>query len=336
MRVTVEKLREKVGDKLGLTLKYNILQECANVTERDERAYINSIVEILRILFADDGVLAFKDLNSLRGGIDLLDDIFTSYGLTLAYSKTETMVVNGSNEETNAKTLISIKGHELQNTASFKYLGNMVSQTNTNQDLIDFRIQSGWSKYYSMKEVYLSRTVRSTLKGQLLNAFVRSRFCYGCAAWDIGMPESCVKKIEAAWMDMNRRIVRGGFKRKKSPPAKKRGQSQTDYDEFLKTDDWDYSFVYTNDEIFKINGTEPLLPFIRRQQVKWIGHCARMKNMAVQKQMLFAKTEVKYQRDIWPKLGKITNLDPCDLRRKMMDRSSFSGWLKVWPGSHRC
>ena len=60
MRVTVEKLKEEVGDKLGLTLKYNILQECANVTERVERAYINSVVEILRILFADDGVLAFK------------------------------------------------------------------------------------------------------------------------------------------------------------------------------------------------------------------------------------------------------------------------------------
>lgn len=223
MRVTLEKLKEEVGGDLGLDLKYHVLQECALASDRLERSQITSLVEILRILFADDGVLPFKNKDSLRRGIEVLDDTFTSYGLTLAYSKTETMVVNGDAEETNAKTLISIKGHDLKNTASFKYLGNMISQPKpkADQELTDFRIQSGWAKYYSMKEVFLNRTVKSKLKGQLLNAFVRSRLCYGCSVWDLCMPDAIINNVERAWMDMNRRVVRGGYKRKKEPPKKK-------------------------------------------------------------------------------------------------------------------
>ena len=86
---------------------------------------------------------------------------------------------------------------------------------------------------------------------------------------------------------MNRRIVRGGYKRKAAQPSKKKHQSQNDYQELLKNGDWEYAFEYKNEDIKRINKTSDILTYIQKQQLKWIAHVCRMSNTSFQKQILF-------------------------------------------------
>ena len=134
-----------------------------------------------------------------------------------------------------------------------------------------------------------------------------------------------MQKISAAWNDMNRRIVNGGFKRKAGPPSKKKHQSQQEYDDLVRNGDWDYAFEYSNDKIKNINQTSDIIPYIRKQQLKWIAHVCRMTNNSVQKQLLFT---ISKNKNVWTKVEKLAEMDASQFRGLAMDRKKFLKWLE--------
>ena len=312
--------------KCGIQLDYHILSECTG--GRTERNQINGSCNVDRILFADDGALLFDSKENLKNGLECADNVFTEYGLTLAYSKTETMVINGGEEESKMDSLIDIKGHKIKNTEYFKYLGSMVSPVDLDESLIDFRVKSAWAKFYSLKTVLLNKRLSGTIKGKYLNTFIRPRLCYGCPAWSLNVSNKNLQKISVAWNDMNRLVVNGGYKRKAIPPLKKKQQSQSEYDDLLKSGNWDYSFEYNTEKIYNINTTCDILGYIKRQQLKWIAHICRMENTAAQKQLLFSSSNKKNARDIWIKVETISGMDASQFRRLAMDRKRFLKWLE--------
>ena len=183
----------------GIIFDYHILTECTG--GRSKRYNINGSCKVDRILFADDVALLFKTKKDMKDALETADNIFTEYGLTPTYNKTETMVVNGTEDEAKLESLVEIKGEEIKNTEKFKYSGNMVSPKDIDKSLIDFRINSARAKYYFLKTVFLNKRLSGAIKEKYLNTFIRSRLCYGCPAWDLNVSNRILPKISGAYRD---------------------------------------------------------------------------------------------------------------------------------------
>ena len=44
----------------------------------------------------------------------------------------------------------------------------------------------------------------------------------------------------------------------------------------IEKDQWDYSFVYSNTDIYRITVTESIQNYIEKQNFTWLAHCSRM------------------------------------------------------------
>ena len=161
----------------------------------------------------------------------------------------------------------------------------------------------GLSKFSSLKNVLCDNRIQMETRLRYLNCFVRSRLTYSAATWDLSKAQ--YQKIESVWCRLLRRMINKGFKRNA-----------------------DFSMVFTNNDVYRITGSEPIEHYIQKQQLRWVGHVCRMGNQAFQKRLLFSET-AKFKRDLWIKLEKNSGFDRSQLRKLMMDRQKFSSWLNV-------
>ena len=222
------------------------------------------------------------------------------FGLILSLPKTETMAINVDPSEQTSESLISYEGFNLKNTTNFKYLGLMTSIDNENK-FLEHRIATALSKFNSLKQVLYDHRIEMKTRLRYLNSFVRSRLTYSAATWQLNATQ--VSKLEVIWMRLLRKMVNRGFKRKP-----------------------DQSMLYTNNDILRITGSNKLENYIRKQQLRWVGHVCRMENSSFQKRLLFAENK-KYKHDLWIQLEKISGFDRSQLRKLMMNRNEFFSWL---------
>ena len=96
-----------------------------------------------------------------------------------------------------------------------------------------------------------------------------------------------IQKLEIEW------IVKGGFKRRDAPP---KDISEED----KKNGTWDYAYIYSNENIYRITGCGPLTLFQEKHHLKWLAHCVRMDNSCLQKQTLFMETTSRQRAKLYP------------------------------------
>ena len=96
-----------------------------------------------------------------------------------------------------------------------------------------------------------------------LNSLVRSRLKYSCQCWSL--TEKQKQKISITYSGMLRRMVKGGFRRKK----------------------YSWSFVLTNCEILKMRDTDESSKFIEKQQCNFVARTIQMDNISGTKRLLF-------------------------------------------------
>ena len=68
-----------------------------------------------------------------------------------------------------------------------------------------------------------------------------------------------------------------------------------------KSDDLDWSYIFSNDKLIKITKTAYIVDFCKTQHLKYIAHVTRLGNDSYKKQILFATEHKKYTRDLWLK-----------------------------------
>ena len=91
-----------------------------------------------------------------------------------------------------------------------------------------------------------------------------------------------------------------------------------------ETDEENYSFVYTNEEVEKIVQTMPIQNYIFSQHLKFIAHTSRCPNTAITKKMLFTKPTRRYYRDDWLKIGELLGVTPEQAKRTTQARGEFA------------
>ena len=90
------------------------------------------------------------------------------------------------------------------------------------------------------------------------------------------------------------------------------------------SDEVDYTFVYSNQELEKILKTVPLRDFIYSQHLKYIAHICRAENTAITKKMLFAKPTKRFYRDPWLKAADLLGVSADQAKRLTQSRREFA------------
>ena len=315
-RVIEYELSTKLGDSYGIKCRYQIPNESSNREQRYEHP-LYGWAYIKKVLYADDMVMFFKTKEALQEGLDIIESVLSRYGLTLSRKKTETMVVNGSPDETIQESIVHVGDYKIKNVSEFCYLGVLISSVNPSR-VVEHRIASASAKFAELKHMLQDQRINLKTRSLYMNAFIRSRLTYNTSTWL--KCDSFIAKLEVVWVRMLRRILKGGFRRKNSPPSELPREE-------IEKDQWDYSFVYSNTDIYRITGTESIQNYIEKQNFTWLAHCSRMSNNMIQKQIMFMIPSRKHYRDYWVPLENRSGMDKCQLRMTMFDKKLFNSWV---------
>jgi len=298
-------------------IKYSYHIKAESSTREQRSLHKISGNERLRMLsYANDIVLFCEDVNELDNILMIYDETFSRFGLTIAIDKTQTISFNVPEDVMKEKSLLTLRNEPIENVRSFKYLGHVLSNENSNTAaFINHQIASAFSKWNELKSVLLDKRIFLSTRVKFLEACVRSRLLYSVQAWQLSAKE--MQKLESVWCSLLRRMVKGGFSRKNAPKNKK--------DKSIPVEEVDWSFKLSNSDIMRITKTTEIKHFFEIQHLKYIAHVTRLGNDSLQKQFLFSNSS--HHR--WKKLSDLTGIDESQLRRLMIDRKEFTRLLST-------
>lgn len=206
--------------------------------------------------YADDLILYLVNQLDLQNSLNLLDHVFTQFGLTINAKKTESMILNYQGEDY-PPSLIKLRNIDIKNVIIFKYLGAFIhyEQPNTGDIEINNRIQLAVSKFTEMTNLLQNFNIALRTRIIFLNSYVRSRLIYACQNWNLDANQ--LARLDVTYRRFLRRMIRGGFR-------------------FVDEANNDYRYVITNDRLHEICGTEDLANLISKQQFEYAKHVIRM------------------------------------------------------------
>ena len=298
---------EKVCPDAGFKIKYCIPNE-VSPRELRKNARARGVSTITELLYADDQVIFAESIEELQTILKIYDKTFSRFGLKMSYAKTETMAFNVNETVMNQESLVNVGGTNLKNVRKFRYLGYTISNLNDSMQNLGSRMGSAYEKWNELKHVLTDHRIHLSTRIKFLNACVRSRLLYSVQAWDMTAKE--IAKVEVVWNGFLRKMVKGGFKRKKD----ERHDSSTSGQE--------WKFKYSNADLQRITGTQPIKTFCTIQQLKYLAHICRMSNSDLRKQILFEERSGK-----WSKFERLLGIETQQLRRTMMDRGNFKQFI---------
>ena len=216
--------------------------------------------------YADDLVMAFSDIASTQKGLEIVNEVFKRFRLSINVSKTKTMIFNYAEPPEQYPTSIAkLDDEEVGNVKSFKYLEGIIQfdQPTTGDTEITTRIDMAEAKFYEHGKKLMNHKIRLSTRILILNSLVRSRLTYGCQTWTLNNRQK--ERVNSAYTSMQRKMVRGGYHRKEN--------------------EWGYKL--TNQDILSLCKTESIDAFTSRQKRRYLAHLIRLPDKSITKRMLF-------------------------------------------------
>ena len=295
----------------GMKYEYQIRSESSTRQQRNIHQLAGHD-RLRMLLYADDIIIFCEDPQELQIIVSIYDDTFRRFGLTIATDKTKTMCFNVNEVIMTKKSIISLRGEQIENVRQFKYLGHVLSNENTHSAaFINHQIASAYAKWTELKSVLLDKRIYLSIRIKILESCIKSRLLYSVQAWQLNAKE--MKKMEAVWYGFLRRMVKGGFQRKNAPKNKE--------DVSIPEDEIDWAYKISNQKLLQITNSSEIKHFCDIQHLKYVAHITRLENSSLQKKLLFCKSSNIYSR--WKKLSKLMGIDEIQLRRTMRDRKEF-------------
>ena len=268
MRVFLEKSRQvkeiKFFDhKYRLNTRAISRKQRAEMRDKKQRSWGTS--EIPWSGYADDLVLYLLSLEGLQKSIQLLDEIFTCFGLAINNSKTETMILNVDEIPT---SIANLRGVDLKNVSIFRYLGAYINchEPSTGDSEINQRIQLACGKFAELSNLLQNFHINLRTRISFLNCFVRSRLTYACQIWCLTTNQ--LNRLDITYRTFLRRMIRNGYKQ-------------------IDRQNNDYRLVINNENLHALCGTRDVTNFIKNQQSNYLAHVIRMPNERSLKQLMF-------------------------------------------------
>ena len=246
--------RTTVGVRQGCLLSpplFNIFLERIITDALEDREGSVSICgrTITNLRFADDtDALAGKE-EELVKLVNHLDQASTTYGMEINAKKTKLM----TNNIEGISLDIRIGCQKLETVQSFKYLGSVVTDEGSKQEILS-RIAQTIGALTKLKTIWKDKNIALSSKIRLMHSLVISIFLYACET--LTFTAELERKIQAT----ERRCFRRLF-----------GISYRDY--------------VTNEEVRNrmrqaIGPYEDLLTTVKKRKLKWYGHITRSTGLA--------------------------------------------------------
>ena len=215
--------------------------------------------------YAYDLLLAFAGRENLGKGLKILDSIFKRFRLSLNAGKTKTMIYNYQGSDEYPTSIASVDEKMVDNVKIFIYLGSHIhyNQAATGEAEITSGIDMAESKFYEHGKKFMNYRIKLSVRISILNSLVRSRLTYGCQTWMLNAAQN--DRINSVYVSMIRKMVRGGYKRKK--------------------DEWGYKL--TNQNLLDLAKTETISAFVERQRKRYLAHVIRLPNTSIIKRAIF-------------------------------------------------
>jgi hypothetical protein len=193
------------------------------------------------VRFADDQGMVASTEKGLQEVMDGLNETAKRYDMKINVKKTKAMVV--SREEGRAVNIV-IDGQKVEQVATFKYLGAVMTENGTCIEEVKARIGMAKQAFGKIKELVTKRLKRE-LKKRMVKTLVWPVALYGCETWT--MKKEVTDKLNALEMWLWRRMEKVSWKDKK-----------------------------TNEEILSSIGEERcLIKAVVNRKKNWIGHVLR-------------------------------------------------------------
>ena len=155
---------------------------------------------ITNLRFADDiDVLAGKE-DELVKLINHLDTTSTKYGMEISAEKTKLM----TNNTKGISLDVRIGGQKLETVQSFKYLGSVVTDKGSKQEIMSRNAQTTGA-LTKLKTIWKHRNIALSSKIRLMRFLVISIFLYACETWTL--TAELEKKIQTTEMRCFQRLL---------------------------------------------------------------------------------------------------------------------------------
>ena len=252
--------------------------------------------------YADDIVLMFEDIKNMQRAINILSIIFSKYNLELNITKTKSMILN--QQYLNSKypnSIVLVNGEQIENMRFFKYLGCQLTYNEpcTSNSELEIRIDTAEKKFYELGKKLMDHRIMLTTRVKIFNSLVRSRLTYACQTWNLTKRQS--DHINAAYMAMVRKMIKGGYRRKEGS----------------------YSYEITNLDLLEKCKIESITTYIKRQQRNYVAHIIRKPDTSITKKLLFNDnqyTKQGQQKSLYKSVITNEQINPDVLHRKALSR----------------
>ena len=187
--------------------------------------------------FADDIALLESSIPRAQAQLTRTAAAAESLGLIISVPKTEYMTIN-----CNPQPPLQVYGEPIKYVTDFKYLGSMMGSSTS-----DFsrRKALAWYAFWKLEHLWRSPTITVATKVKLFNTTCVTVLLYGCESWVISTDME--NKINAFGTSCYRIML--NIKR-------------TDH--------------VSNERVYTITNTVPLINSVRSRQLRFLGHILRM------------------------------------------------------------
>ena len=207
---------------------------------------------------ADDCALIADSEEALQDSIDSFADAASSFGLTINCKKTEVMALQNSA----VRNPLSVNGTHLANVHSFKYHSSTVTDDCRLDKELDCRIQCATTSVGRLCDRWSAHDISNRTKLSVYNAAITTAQLFGAETWTL-----C--KIHFVRL---RRVQQRHLRAILRVP---------------------YTDRITNDQILDRAGVPDIEMIVRKMQLRWAGHVARMSDDRIPKQLLFGELTIR-------------------------------------------
>ena len=132
--------------------------------------------------YANDTVLIAENEKDLQALLDIIERDSLNKGLELNGKKTEVMVIS---RKAIATCNINVKGTQLRQRETFRYLGTRITQESRNGVEISSRIAQAITSFQKLKPFLTNNNITLEKRQRALQCYIQPILMYGCEAWTI-------------------------------------------------------------------------------------------------------------------------------------------------------
>lgn len=287
----------------GVSIEYRLDGSLFNIRRLQARTK-TSLAKILELQYADDCAIIAHTPEDLQASLTNVTRIYTALGLKININKTEIVAQRGVIEE---PITFQLNEEEIKQVDTFNYLGGIVTENNSLDKEICFRINKASVSFGKLRpRVFENNNLKLKTKISVYSAVCLSSLLYGSESWTTYRRH--VKQLEAFHIQCLQRII-GVTWRDKIPHT----------DILLRTN------------------SKSIEAMIANKHLRWTGHVIRMPEHRLPRQVLYGQLEAAPRTAGGPKKRfkdnlkatlKKCNMNPLDIELIAQNRPQWRSMCK--------